>query len=90
MATSVNPTDSEWLAFLERARLEQSLAPGAIAIPNEIKGRFIVALVKKVVDFWGRHRAILVPALTQLAVAALDALAAAQNDIARIDPPGPA
>lgn len=90
MASTTNPTDTEWLAFLERARLEQTAAPTALAIPNQVRGRFISALVKRVCDFWGRHRSILVPLLTQLAVAALDALTAAQSDIARIDPPGPA
>jgi hypothetical protein len=81
-------TDAEWLAILHYAQVLQPL-PGAISAPNDIKGRFIRQLVDRLVAFWGRHQATLIPFLTQAAIAALNALVAAQSGIDAINPPGP-
>jgi len=58
--------------------------------PTLVQGRFISILVDKVCAFWGRHKASLIPFLSQLAIAALEALVAAKSDIDTVNPPGPA
>lgn len=82
-------TTDEWQAFLTRAKLDQPLDTPTAPI-NGVRGRFIAMLATRLAKFWGEHRATLVPVLTQLAIAALDALVSALADIQRVDPPGPA
>lgn len=84
------PTDEQWLAFLQVARLAQ---PGAALAPGlgaQIRGRWIAFLANRLVKFWGEHSSTLTPYLTQLAIAALNAVTAAILDIRAVDPPGPA
>jgi hypothetical protein len=75
------------MAFVEYARAVQVSAP--LAVGGGVKGRWIRILVDKLVEFWGRHQATLIPYLSQLAIAALQSLVAAQADIDIVDPPGP-
>lgn len=82
-------TDDEWLGFINVARVVQPGTPGSIGIGAQIKGRFIAALANRLVKFWGQHASTLTPFLTQLAIAALNALTAAIGDIKAVDPPGP-
>ena len=82
-------TTAEWDAFLTRAKLDQPLDVPVAPI-NAIRGRFIAELTVRLVKFWGEHRATLIPVLTQLAIATLDALTSAVTDIKAVDPPGPA
>lgn len=81
-------TDDEWLAILHYARVLQPV-PGALTIPNDIRGRWLTVLVDKLLAFWGRHQDTLIPFLTQAAIAALNALLAARSGIDAINPPGP-
>jgi hypothetical protein len=81
-------TPEQWAAFLTTAQLLQPSAT-PLATPNGVKGRFIRVLVDKLCEFWTTHQATLIPYLTQLAVAALNALVAARTDIDYVDPPGP-
>lgn len=83
-------TDAEWLAIMAYARVLQPDSSAAISSPNDIRGRYIARLVDKLVAFWGRHQSTLIPFLTQGAIAALNALVAAQAGIDAVDPPGPA
>ena len=89
MSAASSPTDEQWLAFIQYARTVQT----STAIPGPgvhgVRGRFIRVLVDRLVKFWGDHQATLIPFLSQLAIAALQSLVAAQADIDVIDPPGP-
>ena len=57
--------------------------------PFNDTGRSIVGMVKLLVGFYERHRAVLVTELSTEAIAALDAVAAALAAIELINPPGP-
>ena len=82
-------SEEDWGVFIKNANVQKAMvvAPGT---GNQIKGRFIKILADKLIEFWERHKNTLIPFLTNLAIAALDALASAQNDIGSVDPPGPA
>ena len=84
------PTDTEWLAILNRARMVQPGLPDAPGLGAQIRGRYIAFLANRLVKFWGDHESTLRPFLTQLAIAALDAVTTAILDIRAVDPPGPA
>ena len=80
-------TPAAWSGFYDQALM---LQPGPPAAPvHGIRGRFITSLVAKLCKFWGDHQAELIPFLSQLAIAALNALVAAQTDINAVNPPGP-
>lgn len=81
-------TPEQWAAFLTTAQVLQPEAIPKAPIVG-IKGRFITVLVDKLVEFWARHQDQLIPYLTQLAIAALNALLAAKTDIDNINLPGP-
>lgn len=84
----MTPEEQQWMAIYTAAGL--SAPPGGpSAVPNLVKGRFIAALATKLVLFWGRHKATLIPFLSQIAIAALDAMVAALPAIQSVDPPGP-
>lgn len=78
----------QWQAYYDYAKALKS-AMGTTAPAGNIKGRFLAVLVNKVVKFWEKHKATIVPFLTNLAIAALEALAAQATAIGTIDPPGP-
>jgi len=83
-------TDSEWQAVLDYANLLKASYPDlAAAPPNGTPGRSISELADMLAEFWGRHQDTLIPVLTNLAIAALQALAAALGDIKAANPPGP-
>lgn len=82
-------TDLErWVAMFDYAG---ALKAGATtpAATTGIVGRSITFLVNRVCDFWAAHQATLIPALSQLAIAAFQAMIAARADIDAINPPGP-
>lgn len=84
----MSATTDEWAAIFTVAGLEKAAA-GDRPDENEIKGRSITYGVDDLVQFWNRHKATLLPFLTQFAIAALNALVSAQTDIDVINPPGP-
>lgn len=81
-------TQEQWAAFLTIAEVEH-VAAGDRPDENQIIGRSITEHVDELVKFWGRHKATLLPFLTTLAIAALNALVAAQTEIDQVNPPGP-
>lgn len=82
-------TDSEkwasYLAYGQALKATAGAAPGGASIA----GRFITALAKRLVVFWGRHKATLIPHLTATAIAALEALVSELPNILTVNPPGP-
>lgn len=78
----------EWMAVWDYAGAVKTAA-GDLPVTNGIVGRWITVLVNKLTKFWAQHSATLTPYLTQAAIAALQALLAAQPDIQRVNPPGP-
>jgi len=81
-------TPEQWAAFLTIAELEHTAA-GDRPDENQIIGRSITDRVDDLVQFWGRHKATLLPFLSTLGIAALNALVAAQTEIDQVNPPGP-
>lgn len=81
-------TPEQWAAFLTVAEIEH-VAAGDRPAENQIIGRSISFLVDRLVKFWGRHKATLLPFLSTLAIAALNSLVAAQTEIDQVNPPGP-
>lgn len=77
-----------WLAIYDAAVLAKTTA-GTDASPNKIIGRSITYIVNRLVDFWGQHKATLIPVLSQLAIAALEAVVTARPAIQQVNPPGP-
>lgn len=76
-----------WAAFFTIAQATQ---PGAPIVPvHGVVGRSITKAVDIACRLWGKYRVHLIPFLTQLAIAALDALLSAQTDINAVNPPGP-
>lgn len=82
-------TRDQWLAIWDAAGAAKDAAAVPTAGANNIKGRFISVLAAKLIKFWGKYRAQLIPFVTHLVISALDSLVAASSDIAAIDPPGP-
>jgi hypothetical protein len=80
-------TPEQWDAF----RLVATIAQPTVPIPgvHGVIGRSITKGVAVVCGLWARHRKTLIPFMTQLAIAALDALLSAQVDINNVNPPGP-
>lgn len=76
-----------WMSYLTGAQAAKSMAPSAPSGP--IVGRFLSVLAKKAGEFWTRHKATLIPVLTNLAIAALDALVANMASIEAVNNPGP-
>lgn len=66
--------------------MEQSSRDALLA---DVHGRSIVSLIRSLVHFWGLHSGSLSPLLPAGAVSALNALVAAYDAIAAINPPGP-
>lgn len=84
----MSATAEQWAALLQVADLEKASA-GDMPVGNQIKGRSITYSVDDLVEFWGKHKSTLLPFLTNLAIAALNALVAAQTDIDAVNPIGP-
>lgn len=82
------PTKADWDKIWENAGMLKQFA-GSGTVVYGIRGRFISTLVKKLLDFWDRHQDTLVPVLSQIAIAALQALAAARPSFESINTPGP-
>lgn len=78
----------QWAAYLAYAGALKE-AGGDSPTPGGIKGRFITVLVNKLCEFWEKHKDTLIPALTQVAIAALEALVAQRANINTINQPGP-
>lgn len=64
----------------------------AALIPTDlmdVRGRSIITLIVKIVEFWGRHRLTLAPAMNDAVIAALDALQLVVVAALETNPPGP-
>ena len=77
-----------WLAIYDAATTAKAVA-GDMPATNEIIGRSITYIVHKLTQFWGAHKARLIPFITNLGIAALEAVVTAEPDIQRVNPPGP-
>jgi len=63
-----------------------------VLIPTDqmdVRGRSIVYLIVRIVEFWGRHRITLAPAMSDAVIAALDALQLVVSQALQSNPPGP-
>lgn len=79
----------QWMAIYEWAGvLKATAAPPPSALFG-VKGRFVAVLASKLALFWDQHKATLIPVLSQLAVAALEAVVSNLANIKSVDPPGP-
>lgn len=54
-----------------------------------VKGRFIAVLAERLAAFWVKHQATLIPVLSQLAVAAIEAIVQNLAAIKAVNGPGP-
>lgn len=82
-------TDEQlWAEIFKQAGVKKAMytAPAPI---SGIRGRFISVLATKLVHFWNKHQATVIPVLSQLAVAALEAVAQNLAAINAVNPPGP-
>lgn len=80
--------DEKWAAIHEMAKVLKAENPAPAAAFN-IQGRFITVLVDALAKFWKAHRDTLIPVLSQLAIAALEAIAAQAASIRNINQRGP-
>jgi hypothetical protein len=82
-------TDAEiWQSYYDYAG-----ALKAMAVPGPtggVIGRSIRYLVDRLAAFWKRHQQTLIPVLSQLAIAAIEALVSQQGAFDTTNPPGPA
>lgn len=79
---------ADWDAIWDYAGVLKT-SYGVQAPVGGILGRSITFIVDKLVQFWDDHKATLIPFLSQAAIAALQALVAAQADIAVVNQEGP-
>lgn len=82
-------TEEQWTNIWKQAGAIKTVAGEAPPTTSPIPGRFVSVLVDKVAKFWAKHRDTLAPFLTQVAIAALEALLVAQPDIDAINRRGP-
>lgn len=82
-------TAEQWAALYVVAGVMKagSGPPGPPGTP--VQGRSISTFADDLVRFWNDHRDTLTPILSQLAIAALEALIAALPDILAVNGPGP-
>ncbi|HKH21942.1 MAG TPA: hypothetical protein VKB53_13935 [Gammaproteobacteria bacterium] len=78
----------EWESYLVIAQASQPLTVVPIPI-GPIAGRFLRQLVRHAVHLYAAHRGTIIVALTQVTIAALDALVAHVADFDNLNPPGP-
>lgn len=78
----------QWQSYYDYAEAEKAAVTPVLSY-NGVIGRSITFLVNRLVKFWGDHKSTLIPVLSQLAIAALEALVAQQANIDLVDPPGP-
>ena len=82
-------TDEQlWLEIYKQAGTKKTMFGSGVP-PGGVRGRFIATLARAVVNFWTKHQATLIPALSQLAIAALEALAQNIAAIEVVNAPGP-
>lgn len=82
-------TDAEiWAEIFKQAGVKKAVYT-VPAPASGVKGRFIAHLATVLVNFWNKHQATLIPVLSQLAVAALEAVAQNLTAIAAVNNPGP-
>lgn len=82
-------TAEQWAAFFVVAGVIQEVAGSGVPPGGPVEGRSITDWVERLVQFWNDHRDTLAPVLSQLAIAALEALVAALPDILAVNGPGP-
>lgn len=81
-------TEEEWIAIWQYAGvLKANAGPGPS--PGGVIGRFISVLVNKLCDFWNEHKDTLMPVLSHIAIAALEALVASRAEINLVNQEGP-
>jgi hypothetical protein len=80
--------DELWMSYLDYARALK-VTYGSEAPTQGIIGRSITRTVDVVAKFWNKHKATLIPFLTNLAIAALEAITAQAASIEGINLPGP-
>jgi len=80
--------EQQWSEIYKQAvALKQQFGSG-VPTPG-LKGRSIVFLARRLTNFWQKHRATLIPVLSQLAIAALEAVAQNIASIEGVNNPGP-
>lgn len=80
--------EEQWMSIYDHAGALKA-AYGTEATSGGIRGRFIVVLVNKLCEFWEKHKDTLIPFLSQLAIAALEAIVTQRSQIATVNDPGP-
>jgi len=72
--------------------MQKTQAVARVLIPGDqfdVRGRSIVYLIVRLVEFWGRHRVTLAPVFADAVISALDALSAVVTQALSANPPGP-
>lgn len=82
-------TEEQWAAFHTVAGVMQQIAGSGVPPTGPVEGRSITTFAEELARFWDDHKATLIPVLSQLAIAALEALVAALPDILTVNGPGP-
>lgn len=82
-------TEEQWAAFHTVAGVMQLVAGSGVPPGQPVEGRSITSFTEELVRFWDDHKVTLIPVLSQLAIAALEALVAALPDILSVNGPGP-
>ena len=65
------------------------IAGGTAPLASGIRGRFISVLIRRLAEFWERNRDTLIPFLSQIAIAAIEALIAHRQSFENLNTPGP-
>jgi len=82
-------TDEQiWMEIFNQAGNKQAIY-GSGTPPAGVRGRFVATLARTLVNFWNKHQATLIPVLSQLAIAALEAVAQNIVAIEVVNTPGP-
>lgn len=82
-------TEEQWVNIWKAAgalKLAGGAAPDATWM---IKGRWITVIYNKLCQFWSDHKATLIPVLSQLAIATLEAVLTARANVNQVNAPGP-
>lgn len=78
----------QWNSFYQVA-LAKKAAAAAPDLSGGVVGRSIKFIVDRLSRFWADHQATLIPVLSNLAIAAIEALIAQRQSFDDINPGGP-
>jgi hypothetical protein len=82
-------TDEQlWMEIYKQAGAKMNMFGSGVP-PGGVRGRFVATLARTLVTFWLKHQATLIPVLSQLAIAALEAVAQNIAAIEVVNVPGP-